>query len=61
MFANIGKLSVELKEKNTMSMFEGLEGSKHIKPKLKDVKHLQKTSKKLKCKGCECKFTDKEE
>ena len=42
-------------------MFEGLEGSKHIKPKLKDVKHLQKTSKKLKCKGCECKFTDKEE
>ena len=40
MFANIGKLSVELKEKNTISMFEGLEGSKHIKPKLKDVKHL---------------------
>ena len=42
-------------------MFEGLESSNHVKPKLKDAKHLHKTFNKLKCKGCEYKFTDKDE
>ena len=34
--------------------------SKPVKPKLKDVKSVQKTSTKLKCKVCECQFTDKD-
>ena len=55
----ISKLSAELKM--VRSMCEGLESTKSIKPIPKEIKSVQSTSKKFKCKVCECKFKDDNE
>ena len=59
MSESISKLSAELKM--VRSMCEGLESTKSIKPIPKEIKSVQSTSKKVKCKVCELKFKDNNE